>query len=465
MNFNKFKLDININKAIELMEYKDPTPIQDQAIPFILEGHDLMGLAQTGTGKTAAFLLPILNNLITNQKKGVKALVIAPTRELAHQIHQAINSFSKFIKIKSLAMYGGTNFDRQTKMLKLGVDIVVACPGRLLDHIKRKTINLNNLDFLVLDEVDQMFDIGFLPDIRRIVKSLPEKRQTVIFSATMPEEIKKLTHEVLTNPKVIQTNTIKPAVTIKQYAYPVKHDLKTALLLEILKNTGSSGIIIFAKTKSRVKRLARELQDQKYKVTDLQGDLSAGRRKAALEGLKKGLYDIMVATDVAARGIDVSTISHVINFDMPDTTDAYIHRIGRTGRANKTGDAYTFYTKNESSMIFKLEKIIESKMEVVILPGFDYNKTIQRNKDSRPSFNRDRTNNKSSSNFKPRSSEGFSKNSSSNWSGNFKKKSNSNFSKNKSFSSSSDSKNKSFSRDRKNNFRPKTGRTSFNRNK
>ncbi len=375
MKFKDFNLDHNIQKGIELAGYETPTPIQLQAIPAIMAGKDVMGLAQTGTGKTAAFLLPILNHIMKKQGEytGVKALIIAPTRELADQINQSIVTLAKFCGIRSIVIFGGVNFSYQIKNLKRQIDIIVACPGRLLDHIKQNTIDLSSIEILVLDEVDQMFDIGFLPDVKRIVKAVPAQRQTVMFSATMPEDIKRLAHDILSNPSVIEVHRTTPAPVISQSLYPVTHQLKTVLLLEILKKMGNSGILIFARTKSRVKMVARELEKHNFKVTSLQGDLSQGRRKSALDGLKKGVYQIMVATDIAARGIDVSLISHVVNFDIPDTAEAYVHRIGRTGRANRTGDAYTLITREDENKVRQIERLTQKTIERRIVEGFDYN--------------------------------------------------------------------------------------------
>ena len=292
-----------------------------------------MGLAQTGTGKTAAFALPILNRLMQGSRGHVRALIVAPTRELAEQIHESFVSLGRQTRARSLTVYGGVGVNPQVEKLHKGVEIVVACPGRLLDHINQKTIDLSHVEVLVLDEADQMFDMGFLPDIRRILKSLPLKRQTLLFSATMPEAIRHLAHDVLEDPVTVKVGSTAPPVTVTHALYPVEQHLKTPLLLELLHHTDTESVLVFTRTKHRAKRLGEQLEKAGYKAASLQGNLSQNRRQAALDGFRDGTFQILVATDIAARGIDVSQISHVVNYDIPDTAEAYIHRIGRTGRA------------------------------------------------------------------------------------------------------------------------------------
>jgi ATP-dependent RNA helicase RhlE len=376
VNFSSFKLHPQIAAGIKSQGYDTPTPIQKQAIPPVLEGHDVMGLAQTGTGKTAAFVLPILERLLSGTRGKVRALIIAPTRELAEQIHVSIGELGKQTHLKSVTIYGGVNVNPQIQKLRAGVEIVVACPGRLLDHINQKTIDLSRIEVLVLDEADRMFDMGFLPDVRRIIKHLPAKRQTLMFSATMADDIRKLAHEVLHKPVTVQVGHTAPVNTVAHALYPVEHHLKTALLLELLKYTDTESILIFTRTKHRAKRLGQQLENAGYKAASLQGNLSQNRRQAALDGFRDGTHQILVATDIAARGIDVSSISHVINYDIPDTTDAYTHRIGRTGRAAKTGDAFTFVTHEDEPLVRSIERVMGEKIERRTVKGFDYSKPV-----------------------------------------------------------------------------------------
>ena len=374
MNFSSFKLHPQIVAGIKAQGYEMPTQIQKQAIPLILEGHDVMGLAQTGTGKTAAFVLPILERLLTGSRGKVRSLIIAPTRELAEQIHVSIGGLGKQTQVKSVTIYGGVSINPQIQKLRAGVEIVVACPGRLLDHINQKTIDLSHIEVLVLDEADRMFDMGFLPDVRRIIKHLPAKRQTLMFSATMAEDIRKLAHEVLHKPVTVQIGHAAPVSTVAHALYPISQHQKTALLLELLRHTDTESILIFTRTKHRAKRLGQQLSSAGYKAASLQGNLSQNRRQAALDGFRDGTYHILVATDIAARGIDVSSISHVINYDMPDTTDAYTHRIGRTGRAAKTGDAFTFVTHEDEPLVRSIERVMGEQIERRTVKGFDYAK-------------------------------------------------------------------------------------------
>jgi ATP-dependent RNA helicase RhlE len=372
MQFQDFKFHPAIASQITEAGYVTPTPIQQQAIPVVMAGRDVMGLAQTGTGKTAAFALPILNRLADGTRGKVRALVVAPTRELAEQIHESFKMLGKKTGLKSVTVYGGVNANPQIQALKNGVDIVVACPGRLLDHMSQGTINLTQLEVLVLDEADQMFDMGFLPDIRRILKQIPAQRQTLLFSATMPPDINKLAQEILSNPATVQVGNTAPPVTVSHALYPVEQHLKTALLLELLKHTDTESVLIFTKTKHRAKRLGEQLENAGYKAASLQGNLSQNRRQAALDGFRDGTYQILVATDIAARGIDVSQVSHVINYDIPDTPEAYVHRIGRTGRAAKSGDAFTMVCNADAVMVRTIEKKLGAPLERRTVSGFDY---------------------------------------------------------------------------------------------
>jgi ATP-dependent RNA helicase RhlE len=376
MEFSDFSFHPHVAAGVKAIGYLRPTPIQEQAIPPALKGHDLMGLAQTGTGKTAAFALPILDRLIRGARGHVRALIVAPTRELAEQIHEAFVSLGGPARLRSLTIYGGVGANPQVRRLRNGVEIVVACPGRLLDHINQGTIDLSRVEVLVLDEADRMFDMGFLPDVRKIIKHLPAQRQTLLFAATMPDDVRKLAHEILRAPVTVQVNYAAPISTVAHALYPVEQHLKTALLLELLRHTDTGSVLIFTRTKHRAKRLGQQLENAGYRAASLQGNLSQNRRQAALDGFRAGSYQVLVATDIAARGIDVSSISHVINYDMPDTVDAYTHRIGRTGRAAKTGDAFTFTTREDGEMVRSIERVLGDHVERRTLDGFDYKKPM-----------------------------------------------------------------------------------------
>lgn len=374
MEFQRFDFHPHVAAGVKAAGFITPTPIQAQAIPPVLMGKDVMGLARTGTGKTAAFVLPILERLIKGPRGRVRALVIAPTRELAEQINTAINELGSRTRLRSATIYGGVGINPQIERLRSGVEIVVACPGRLLDHINQGTITLASLEVLVIDEADRMFDMGFLPDIRKIIRHVPFKRQTLLFSATMPDDIRLLVREVLRTPVTVQVDPPAPACTVAHALYPVDQHLKTALLLELLRHTDTGSVLIFTRTKHRARRVGQQLEKAGYRAASLQGNLSQNRRQAALDGFRDGSYQVLVATDIAARGIDVASISHVINYDMPDTADAYTHRIGRTGRAAKTGDAFTFITREDEEMVLRIERVLGEKVERRILKGFDYKK-------------------------------------------------------------------------------------------
>jgi ATP-dependent RNA helicase RhlE len=371
LNFETFNFHPSVAAGVAAAGYEIPTPIQAQAIPQVSIGRDLMGLAQTGTGKTAAFVLPILNRLVGNKHGYVRALIVAPTRELAEQIHQDIETLGRQTQIRSVAVYGGVGINPQIHKLKQA-DIVVACPGRLLDHIGRSSIDVSQLEVLVIDEADQMFDMGFLPDIRRILKHLPRRRQTMVFSATMPPEIRRLTVDILRDPATVQVGTTAPADTVSHALYPVAQHLKTALLLKLLGNTHTQSVLVFTRTKHRAKSLDKKLATAGYRSASLQGNLSQTRRQAALDGFRDGTFQILVATDIAARGIDVTRISHVINYDIPSTPEAYIHRIGRTGRATRSGEAFTLITGEDKDMVRAINRIIGSEIEQRTLSTFDY---------------------------------------------------------------------------------------------
>lgn len=372
MDFSQFQLDARLMQGINKAGYESPTPIQQAAIPAALRGRDIIGTAQTGTGKTAAFVLPILNKLLNGQRNTPRALIVTPTRELAEQINDVIKVLSVGTKLKSATIYGGVGANPQIQALRNGAEILVACPGRLLDLIAQGHAKMANIELLVLDEADRMFDMGFLPDVRRIVKAVPEKRQTMLFSATFPPDVELLAQQALTQPQKISMGIIKPAHTVAHALYPVPQHLKTKLLIELLNRTDTNSVLVFTRTKHRAHRVAQQIQRAGFKVTSLHGDRSQGQRQAALKGFKSGHHDIMVATDIAARGLDIETVSHVINYDMPDTADAYIHRIGRTGRAQRTGDAFTLVTDDDKDMIRTLEKIMGQPLKRETLEDFDY---------------------------------------------------------------------------------------------
>jgi len=372
MSFKSFELHPQIQAGVEALGYEEPTPIQSQCIPLILQGRDVMGMAQTGTGKTAAFGLPILQRLMSGPRRCVRALIIAPTRELAEQIHEAMGQLGRKTKVKSVTVYGGVKQNPQVKKLQEGAEIVVACPGRLLDLMDQGVIDLSHMEVLVLDEADRMFDMGFMPDVRRILGRIPAERQTLLFSATMPEEIRDLARDILKDPVTVQVGDAVPVSTVSHALYPVEQHLKTALLVKILDRTDTDSVLVFTRTKDRATRVAKHLKKAGFPVTFLQGDLSQSQRQEALNGFRKGKYRILVATDIAARGLDISRISHVINYDMPDTVDAYTHRIGRTGRAERTGDAFTFVTREDRAFVWEIERILGEEIERRTLEDFDY---------------------------------------------------------------------------------------------
>lgn len=372
MNFTQFSFDRRIAQQIKAVGYETPTPIQQQAIPVVLKGHDIIGLAQTGTGKTAAFMLPVLQHLTKGSLRHIRALVVAPTRELAEQICQASKEFGRKTKLRSVSIYGGVSKHSQIKQLRKGAEILVACPGRLLDLVKEGHVDLSKVEILVLDEADRMCDMGFLPDIRRILKLLPEKRQTLFFSATMPKEIRQLADKILNNPVTVQIDKIAPAKTVSHVFFPVAQKAKKKLLFALLQQTSTGRVLIFTRTKYRARNLARDMDRRDYRVAALQGNMSQNQRQRAINGFRDGKFDILVATDVAARGIDVSDISHVINFDIPDTVDAYTHRIGRTGRAEQSGEAFTFMGQSDWKMVRDIERLVGCDIERRKVTGFDY---------------------------------------------------------------------------------------------
>jgi ATP-dependent RNA helicase RhlE len=372
VKFTQFNLDARLLTNIGRAGYSEPTPIQTMAIPKAIAGCDLLGTAQTGTGKTAAFVLPILNRLLTGQLGRARSLIITPTRELAEQINDVIRVLGANTGIRSATLYGGVGAASQIQALRSGVEILVACPGRLLDHIAQGHAKLTGIEVIVLDEADRMFDMGFLPDVKRIFKHLPAVRQTMLFSATFPKEIEHLAKQTLRNPERVEVGISAPVNTVTNALFPVPQHLKTSMLLALLGQTDAESILIFTRTKHRADRLTLRIKSLGLKVARLHSDRTQAQRLAALKGFKNGSYRVLVATDIAARGLDVENISHVINFDMPDTADAYIHRIGRTGRAERTGDAFTLVTSEDEGLIRELEKIMGKKLARKMLPDFDY---------------------------------------------------------------------------------------------
>jgi ATP-dependent RNA helicase RhlE len=372
VNFESFKLDQRITKNIAELGYKTPTPIQEQGIPSVMAGKDVMGLAQTGTGKTAAFALPIIHKLLQSKPGVLRAVIIAPTRELAQQIHDAITQYCAGTPLKSVTLYGGVSINPQIDALRKGVDIAVACPGRLLDHIEQRTVNLSHVEVLVLDEADQMFDMGFLPSIRTLLRFIPKKRQTLLFSATMPDAINQLAQDILHKPITVKVGQVKPATSVKQALFPVAKHLKTALLMRLLKQYETESVLVFTRTKHTAKKVAQKLEQDGFKATSLQGNLSQSKRMSAMSGFRDGSIQILVATDIASRGIDVSSISHVINYDIPSTVEAYIHRIGRTGRAAKLGEAFTLITPEDAAEVRGIEKVLGKTLEQIKLDDFYY---------------------------------------------------------------------------------------------
>ena len=383
MSFTQFQFTSQIAANISKCGYENPTPIQEEAMPKVMDGHDLLGLAQTGTGKTAAFALPIIQRLIDGPRGKVRALVIAPTRELAEQIDQSFQKLAKGTGLRTVAVYGGVGKGGQLQKFRQGVEIVIACPGRLLDHLNNHALKLDKVDTLVLDEADQMFDMGFFPDIRRILKHLPRKRQTLLFSATMPADIRKLADETLTNPVEVRINPEQPLEAISQVLIPVSKRQKTSLVLHLLKETTDGSTLIFSRTKYGAKNLARKLDKAGFKAAALQGNMSQNQRQRALTGFRDGDFTVLVATDIAARGIDVSRVGQVINFDLPSTAEAYTHRIGRTGRAERSGRAVSFMCYDDKVMVRAIERLQGQPIERLAVEGFSMEEGAQQEKPQR----------------------------------------------------------------------------------
>jgi ATP-dependent RNA helicase RhlE len=363
-------------EGVRAMGYTEPTPIQLRAIPLVLSGKDVIGSAQTGTGKTAAFALPILSKLGSHNPVGPRALILEPTRELAAQVETAIRDYSRFTDLKTTVVFGGVGYGKQTDELKAGADIVAATPGRLLDHLEQGTLKLDKVEFLVLDEADRMLDMGFLPDVRRIVEKCPRKRHTALFSATIPPAIETLIQWAMHSPETIEIGARRsPAENVKHVIYPVSDTQKTDLLLALLNHVNYDSVIIFCRTKHGADRVATTLKRANHAVAVLHSNRTQREREQALEGFREGKFEVLVATDIAARGLDIADVSHVINYDVPQHPEDYIHRIGRTGRAEATGDAFTIMIAEDAPHVFAIERFISQKIPRVKLENFDYRYT------------------------------------------------------------------------------------------
>jgi ATP-dependent RNA helicase RhlE len=362
MSFSTLGLSEKILEGVKAMGYVEPTPIQLRAIPLILSGKDVIGSAQTGTGKTAAFALPILSKLGQHNSAGARVLILEPTRELAAQVETAFHDFTRFTDLKTTVVFGGVGYGKQNDELKAGADIVVATPGRLLDHLEQGTLRLDKVEFLVLDEADRMLDMGFLPDVRRIVEKCPRARHTSLFSATVPPQIETLIQWAMHSPETIEIGARRtPAETVKHVIYPVSDTQKTDLLLELLNRVNYDSVIIFCRTK--------------HGVCVLHSNRTQKEREQALQGFREGKYEVLVATDIAARGLDIADVSHVVNYDVPQHPEDYIHRIGRTGRAEATGDAYTIMIAEDAPHVFAIERFISQTIPRVKLENFNYTYT------------------------------------------------------------------------------------------
>jgi ATP-dependent RNA helicase RhlE len=396
MPFSNLGLADQLVQGILATGYTAPTAIQSRAIPLAVSGRDIIGCAQTGTGKTAAFVLPMLNYFLQHaaSQKGhpTRGLVLTPTRELAQQVEEFVTGYGRFANMQSIAVYGGVNMENQIKRLRRGVDIVVATPGRLLDHINRRTVDLSHVEILVIDEADRMFDMGFIQDVKKIISRIPAKRQTMLFSATMSPEVKSLVGSIQTNPELIEIGERrKPVETVKQHFYSISQELKIDLLFHILQSKELDCVLIFSRTKHGADKITHRLERGGIKAVAIHSNRTQAQRQRALAGFKQGQFRVMVATDIAARGIDVEGISHVVNFDTPTFAEDYIHRIGRTGRASATGDAITFVSNQEIKYLKSIERYTDKRFELKRYQGFDYTKKApapEKETGSRPSEDR-----------------------------------------------------------------------------
>lgn len=374
MSFSSFGLDPRLEQGVRAMGFSAPTPIQQATIPAALKGQDILGSAETGTGKTAAYMLPILHKLLAAPARArqVRALILVPTRELALQVAEHAEQLSAQTGLRALAVFGGMSMESQTKALRRGVDIVIATPGRLLDHVERKNVSFGGLEILVLDEADRMLDVGFLPDLRRIVRLLPRERQTMLFSATLVPSILNLAAEVTRHAVRIQMETATAPDAIAQTLFPVPEHLKAQLLQRLLREEEMDSVLVFARTKHRADRVVKQLQRANIRADVIHGNRSQNQRIAALEAFRQGHARVLVATDIAARGIDVEGISHVVNYDVPMQPEDYVHRIGRTGRAQAAGKAYTLVTPTDENMVRRIEVVLKQKIQRRRVDGIDY---------------------------------------------------------------------------------------------
>jgi len=370
--FESLGLHEMVLSAVRDAGYKHPTPIQAEAIPLVLKGRDVMGLAQTGTGKTAAFTLPIVDRLLNGPPR-TRALVLTPTRELCVQVEESVHKYAQHAELSVVSVYGGMPLEPQQKKLRAGVDIVVATPGRLIDHLERQNVVFDDLEVLVLDEADRMLDMGFAPQINRIVAEIPSYRQTLLFSATMPPEVEALARKYLRKPVVVQVGRRSAAAsTVTHAVYPVPRDRKSALLAQLLKAEDLDSVLVFTRTKHGADRVVRHLEREQIKATAMHADKTQPQRTRALEDFKSGKVRVLVATDIAQRGLDISGITHVINYDVPQQAEDYVHRIGRTGRAANEGDAFTFMAPDEIAMVRQIERVIGQPIPRISVPGFDF---------------------------------------------------------------------------------------------
>jgi ATP-dependent RNA helicase RhlE len=370
--FADMGLHATVLQAVRDAGYEWPTPIQAQAIPLVMKGRDVMGLAQTGTGKTAAFTLPIVDRLIDGPRR-TRALVLTPTRELCVQVEESVRKYARNAELEVLSVYGGVPLDPQEKKLRAGVDIVVATPGRLIDHLERQNVVFDDLEVLVLDEADRMLDMGFAPQINRVVAEIPSYRQTLLFSATMPPEVEALARKYLRKPVVVQVGRRSSAAsTVTHAVYPVPRDRKSALLAQLLKAEALDSVLVFTRTKHGADRVVRHLERENIESTAMHADKTQPQRTRALEDFKSGKVRVLVATDIAQRGLDISGITHVVNYDVPQQAEDYVHRIGRTGRAAKEGDAFTFMAPDEIAMVRQIERVIGQPIPRISVPGYDF---------------------------------------------------------------------------------------------
>jgi len=370
--FRALGLSEEVLRAVRDAGYSEPTPIQSQAIPLILRGRDVMGLAQTGTGKTAAFTLPIIERLAGGPRR-TRVLILTPTRELCVQVEASFKKYARHAPLAVASVYGGVPLDPQEQQLRAGVDVVVATPGRLIDHLERQNVTFDDLEVLVLDEADRMLDMGFAPQINRVVSDVPPYRQTLLFSATMPPEVEALARKYLRKPIVVQVGRRSAAAnSVTHYVYPVPRERKSALLADLLKREAMESVLVFTRTKHGADRVVRHLEREGIRAAAMHADKTQPQRTRALDDFKAGRVRVLVATDIAQRGLDITSITHVINYDVPQQAEDYVHRIGRTGRAASEGDAFTFMSPDEIAMVRTIERVIGQEIPRISVPGFDF---------------------------------------------------------------------------------------------